>query len=282
MLRSPSSRSSILDSRFSILFLALALAVAAYAHDAQPPALPDIGIEQRLNEQVPLGLVFQDEAGRSVRLGDYFGQKPVILALVSYECRMLCPLRLEGLVNSLRALSLSAGEQFAVVTVSVDPRETPALAAAVKQQYLSRYARPSAEEGWHFLTGEETAIEQLAGPIGFRYTYVAQQDQYVHANGITILTAQGTIARYFYGIEYASRDLRFALLEASAGRVGSLVDQVLLLCYRYDPTTGRYSAIALTSVRLGGVFTVLALGSFIGVMWHRERRGKRGKTGRVR
>jgi protein SCO1/2 len=220
--------------------------------------------------------------GRSVRLGDYFGQKPVILALVAYECRMLCPLRLEGLVHSLRALSLSAGEQFAVVTVSVDPRESPALAAAVKRQYMQQYARPGAEKGWHFLTGEERAIEQLASAAGFRYAYVAQQDQYVHANGITVLTPQGTIARYFYGIEYAPRDLRLALLEASAGKVGSLVDQVLLLCYRYDPTTGRYSAVALRSVRLGGLLTVLALGSFIGVMWHRERLGKRGKIGRVR
>lgn len=244
------------------------------AQNTQSGALRDIGIDQRLNEQVPLDLTFRDETGRSVQFGDYFGSRPVILTLNYYECPMLCSLILEGLVSSLRVLSFDIGDQFTVVTVSFDPGETPPLAAATKAKYLQRYARPGAAAGWHFLTGQEAAIERLAKAVGFRYTYDAQQDQYAHASGIVVLTPQGKIARYFYGIEYAPRDLRLGLIEAAANKIGSLADQILLFCYHYDPATGRYSTAVLNAVRVGGAATVLALGTFLVTMWRRERKMK--------
>ena len=246
--------------------------VPGHAQETRPAVPRGIGIDQRLNEQVPLALVFHDESGRSVQLGDYFGSKPVILALVYYRCPMLCPLVLDGLVSSLRVLSFTAGDQFTVVVVSFNPRETPEFAAAKKETALQRYARPGAEGGWHFLTGEEQAIARLAGAVGFRYTYDAAQDQYAHASGIVVLTPQGKIARYFYGIEYAPRDLRLGLVEAAANKIGSPIDQLLLLCYHYDPARGKYSAVVVDAVRLGGAATVLALGTFLVVMWRRETR----------
>jgi protein SCO1/2 len=249
----------------------------AQAHDAPSGLLGNVGIEQRLNEQVSLDLMFQDEAGRAVRLGDYFDGKPVILALAYYKCSMLCPLRLDGLVSSLRALPFNVGAQFTVITVSIDPRETAPLAAAQKKMLLRNYARPGADQGWHFLTGDEAAITRLADAVGFRYTYDAGRDEYAHASGITVLTPQGRVSSYLYGIELPPKDLRLALVEASANRIGSLVDQVLLLCYHYDPATGRYSAMAMNVVRLGGVLTVLALGAFVGTMWRRDFRRERGK-----
>jgi len=244
--------------------------VPGHAQETRPAVPGNLGIDQRLNAQVPFDLVFRDETGRSVQFGDYFGSKPVILALVYYRCPMLCPLVLDGLVSSLRVLSFTAGNQFTVVVVSFNPRETPELAAAKKETSLQRYARPGAEGGWHFLTGDERAIARLAGTVGFRYTYDAAQDQYAHASGIVVLTPQGKIARYFYGIEYAPRDLRLGLVEAAANKIGSPIDQLLLLCYHYNPATGKYSAIVLDAVRLGGAATVLALGTFLVVMWRRE------------
>jgi protein SCO1 len=259
--------------------LTAALPAAAQAHDVQSGPLSNVGIEQRLNEQVPLDLTFRDEAGRAVQLGDYFDGKPVILALAYYKCSMLCPLRLDGLVSSLRALPFNVGDQFAVITVSIDPRETAPLAAAQKKLHLRNYMRPGADRGWHFLTGDEAAIARLADAVGFRYTYDAGRDEYAHASGITVLTPQGRVSSYLYGIEPPPKDLRLALVEASANRIGSLVDQVLLLCYHYDPATGRYSAMAMNVVRLGGVLTVLALGAFVGTMWWRDPQRGRGKTG---
>jgi len=254
------------------------LAAPLQAQDSKPPMLSGIGIDQRLNEQVPLDLTFRDEAGRPVRLGNYFGGKPVILTLNYYECPMLCSLILEGLVSSLRVLSFDIGDQFTVVTVSFDPGETPTLAAATKAKYVQRYARPRAAEGWHFLTGQDAAITSLAKAVGFRYAYEEQQDEYAHASGIVVLTPQGKIARYFYGIEYAPRDLRLGLVEAAANKIGSLADQILLFCYHYDPTTGKYSAAVLNAVRAGGVATLLALGTFLTVMWRRENNEKRRRS----
>lgn len=249
--------------------------VPVWAHelsaDSRPAALRDVGFDQRLNEQVPLDVVFRDEEGRSVRLEQYFGAKPVILALAYYRCQRLCPLVLDGLLSSIRALSFDVGNQFNVVTVSFDPRDTPDLATAKKATYIQRYGRRGAADGWHFLTGEETSIERLARAVGFRYAYDAEKDQYAHATGIIVLTPEGRIARYFYGIEYSPRDLRLGLVEASANKIGSPVDQLLLFCYQYDPATGKYEVIIMNVLRLAGVGTVLALGGFILVMLRRDR-----------
>lgn len=239
---------------------------------SQPAVLRDVGIDQKLNEPAPLDLVFRDETGRSVPLREYFGEKPVILSLVYYECPMLCTMVLNGLVRSLRTLSFDVGEEFTVLTVSFNPKETPAQAAEKKQIALESYGRPGAASGWHFLTGEETSIRQLTQAVGFRYTYDPETQQFAHASGIMVLTPQGKLARYFYGIEYAPKDLRLGLVEASEGKVGSPVDQVLLLCYHYDPVTGKYGVVIMNVLRLAGIATVLALGTFMFVMFRRDRR----------
>jgi protein SCO1/2 len=244
--------------------------------DGRPPALREVGIEQRLDAQVPLDLTFRDEEGRALPLGSYFGKKPVVLALAYYECPMLCTLVLNGLVRALRAISLDLGDDFEVVTVSFDPRETPALAAAKKQTYLEQYGRDGGATGWHFLTGEGPAIECLAQSVGFRFTWVPNESQFAHAAAIMVLTPGGRVARYFYGVEYPPRDLRLGLVEAAAGTIGTAVDQLLLYCYRYDPATGKYGAVAMRLMRLGGVMTVIALGSFILISRRRERRRAEG------
>jgi len=258
------------------LSLLAVLIVPAYA-DGPQSSVPDVGIDQHLNAQVPLDLTFRDETGSSVQLGDYLGTKPIILVLAYYQCPMLCPLVLDGVVKSLRVLSFDAGKQFAVVVVSFAASETPALAAAKKAQIVQRYARPGTTAGWHFLTGDETAITRLTQTVGFRYTANKEHEQYAHAAGIVVLTPQGRIARYFYGIEFAPNDLRLGLVEAAAEKIGSLADQLLLLCYHYDPTTGKYTAITTNVLRVGGAMTVLALGTFIVVAGRRERR-KNGDT----
>ena len=230
------------------------------------------GIDQKLDAQVPPDLVFRDETGRTVKLGDYFGTKPVILSLVYYDCPMLCTQVLNGLAGSLKALTFNAGEQFLVLTVSFDPRETPELAAGKKKAYLEHYSRPGAAEGWHFLTGSESSIEALTHAVGFRYRYDAEKAQFAHASGIMVLTPQGRLSRYFYGIEYAPRDLRLGLVEASNGRIGSPVDQLLLFCYHYDPATGKYGAVVMNFVRLGGAATVLTLGTIVVLFLRRDVR----------
>lgn len=255
----------------SVVLLFSAPAVAQPAGE-RPPILREVGIDQRLNQQVPLNLPFRDEEGRAVRLGDYFGRRPVILALVYYECPMLCTQVLNGLVGALGVLSFDAGREFDVVAVSFDPEEGAHLARAKKQTYLERYGRPGAERGWHFLTGGQPAITELTRAVGFRYVYDERLDQFAHGAAVTVLTPSGVIARYFYGIEYAPRDLRLGLVEASANRIGSAADQVLLLCYHYDPASGRYGFVALTLVRIGGVVTVAAFGVFLILERRRVRR----------
>jgi protein SCO1/2 len=242
------------------------------AEDRRPAELRDVGIDQKLDGQVPLDLRFRDESGQSVVLASYFDGRPVILALVYYECPMLCTLVLNGLVSALRTLSFNAGDEFQVVTVSVDPEETAELAAAKKGTYLRSYGRSGAEAGMHFLTGEPEAIQSLAQSLGFRYKYLPDVDEYAHGAAIMVLTPKGRIARYFYGVEYPPRDLRLALIEAAEDRIGSPVDQLLLYCYRYDPSSGRYTAAVMNIVRLGGVLTVVALASFMLVMWRRDTR----------
>jgi protein SCO1/2 len=253
--------------------LAILLAAGlAHAQPSLPPVLRPVGFDQRLDEQVPLDLEFRDEAGRAVRLGDCFGGKPVILVLAYFKCPMLCTEVLNGLVRALLDLPLEIGKDFRVVTVSFDPRETPEMAAAKKKTYLERFARPGAEAGWHFLTGEERAIRRLTEAVGFRYVYDPKNDQFAHASGIVVLTPAGKVSRYFYDIRYSPRDLRLGLVEASAGRIGSPVDRILLYCFHYDPLEGKYGPAVMNFVRLGGVLTLLALGTFMAVLWRRERK----------
>jgi len=228
-----------------------------------PGILQEIGFDQRLGEPLPLDLAFKDETGKDVRLGDYFGRKPVVLSLVYYQCPMLCTLSLNGLAGALEVLSFVPGQEFEVVTVSFDPREGPVLAAAKKKAYLSRYKRPGAAAGWHFLTGPKEAIDRLTRAVGFRYAWDDETKQFAHPAGILVATPEGRISHYLFGVEYSPKDLRLALVDSSRGQIGNVVDQVLLYCYQYDPRTGRYSAEIMSVVRLGGLVTVLALGGFI-------------------
>ena len=261
---------------FLAIFFALNLlwTSSLQAHDDRPIPLQNVTLEQNLGAQVPLDAEFRDEAGRAVALKDYFGRRPVILSLVYYSCQDLCPLTLDGLVRGMRPLSFAMGDQFDVLTVSFDPRDTPALAAAKKSDFVKQYSRPGAERGWHFLTGDETAIRRLTEAVGFRYNYEKENDRFGHATGIMLLTPDGKIARYFYGIEFSPRDLHLGLIEASAKKIASPIDQLLLFCYHYDPATGKYSLLVTNIVRLAGIATVLALVTFIVVMLWRDRNRK--------
>jgi protein SCO1/2 len=238
---------------------------------ARPGLLGKIGIDQRLNGQVPLDLPFVDESGREVKLGDYFGRRPVLLAMVYYECPMLCTQVLNGVTGALKVLSFDVGREFDVVAVSINPKEGPGLAAAKKKAYLERYGRPGTADGWHFLTGREENIRALANAVGFRYAYDETIQQYAHGAGVELITPKGVIARYFYGIEFAPRDIRLGIIEASEERIGSPIDSVLLLCYHYDPATGRYGATAMTMVRIGAVMTMIGFAVFLFVALRRER-----------
>ncbi len=231
--------------------------------EATPGVLQEVGFDQKLGEQVPLDLAFRDETGRDVRLRDYFGTKPVVLSLVYYKCPMLCTLSLNGLAEALEVLSFVPGKEFNVLTVSFDPAEGPVLAAAKKKAYLTRYKRSEAERGWHFLTGGREATQALTKAVGFRYVWDEATKQWAHPAGMLVLTPDGHISKYLYGVEYSPQDLRFALVDASGGRIGNPVDTVLLYCYRYDPKTGSYSASILNLVRVGGALTLLALVGFI-------------------
>jgi len=268
-------RSSIYYFRSSIFFLLFSISLAPAQmldSNAPPPMLRDVGIDQKLSAPLPLDLSFQDETGQTIQLRQYFGKKPVILAFVYYECPMLCTQVLNGLAESLKTLSFDVGKQFDVITVSFDPGETPKLAAEKKANYLKQYERSSAAAGWHFLTGDSAAIRQLTSAAGFRYKYDAVTDQFAHASGIMVITPQGKIARYFYGIEYPARDLRLALVEASENKIGSPVDQLLLYCFHYDPLTGKYGLVIMNVLRVAGVATVMALGTFMIVMFRRDRK----------
>jgi protein SCO1 len=227
-----------------------------------PRALSDIGLDQKLDQQLPLDLVFRDESGQEVKLGQYFGQKPVVLALVYYDCPMLCTQILNGMVTSFRVLPFQVGKEFDVVTVSFDPRETSELATTKKKvyvNYLPEKMRPAAMNGWHFLTGDQANIAKLTDAVGFRYHYDEATKQFAHASGIMVATPHGKLSRYFYGIEYAPRDLRLGLIESSANKIGSPADQLLLYCYHYDPATGKYGAAVMRIMRIAGVITVLAI-----------------------
>lgn len=225
----------------------------------RPELLKDVGIDQKLNTTVPLGLTFRDEHGQPVTLGQFFNRGPVILTLVYYNCPMLCTPMLNGLNRSLKELPMDIGKQFSIVTISIDPTESTILAATKHETYTAIYGRPGAAEGWHFLTGDAPSIRQLADAVGFRYSYDADSKQYAHVPVIFVLTPKGRISRYFFGINFPSRDLRLGLVEASDGKIGSVVDEVLLFCYHYDPHTGKYGLLVERIIRIAGGLTVLAI-----------------------
>ena len=251
----------------AVAFLALASGAAAQlASDpmqsvgVRPELLKQVGIDQKLNQSIPLDLTFRDENGANVQLGQFFGQKPVILTLVYYNCPMLCTQVLNGVESSLKELSTDIGNQYDVVTISIDPTESHVLAKTKKEMYVGMYGRPGAAQGWHFLTGDEPQIKQLADAVGFRYAYDPDTKQFAHASAIMLLTPEGKISRYFYGIQYPTRDLRLGLVEASEGKIGTPVDQVLLFCYHYDPATGKYGLLISHIIQAGGALTVLIIG----------------------
>jgi protein SCO1/2 len=250
--------------------------------NVRPPGLKNVGIKQNLNQPLPLDLSFKDELGRAVRLGDYFGKKPVILSLVYFNCPMLCGEVLSGLESSLRMMKFDVGNEFDVITVSFDPKDTPEMAAKKKAEFLKRYKRAGAEQGWHFLVGQQDAIDALTKAAGFEYEYDEKTQQFAHASAIMIATPDGKIAQYYYGIEYPPKDLRLGLVEAGKGKIGNVVDALLLYCYHYDPEKGKYSATILRVLRLAGLATMLSLGTLIFVMIRRGPTHDAPGVGRVR
>ena len=267
-----------------VAFIALARLASAqiYAPQTQiyAPArlLQKVGIQQKMGAQIPLDLHFFDETGRDVTLRQYF-RKPVILALVYYQCPSLCNMVLNGVLRSVKAIDLTAGDQYDVIAVSFDPRETPEMAMAKRQTYLRDYRRRGAEQGWHFLTGSGTSSKTLADAVGFRYAYDALTNQYAHGSAIMILTPGGRISRYFYGIDYPSRDVRLGLVEASGGKIGQPSDRVLLYCFHYDPATGKYALVVMNVLRLAGLITLIALATFMIVMFRRDHRAAAATQG---
>jgi protein SCO1/2 len=281
--RAPRRRIFTFEEWFSLSFLLLlaALLVSLFtegslsAQPGDPSPAKDVAFDQRLDEQVPLDLVFRDETGRPVKLSEVFGRKPVLLSLVYFDCPMLCGMATDGLVRSLRAVPYDVGKEFDVLTVSFNPREGPDRAAAKKKSVLEAYERNGAAAGWHFLTGDEASIARLTRAVGFRYVWDAEQKQYAHPTGIVMLTPQGRVSKYFFGIEYAPKDIRFSLIEATDEKIGSTVDQLLLLCYHYDPKTGRYTPAAMRLMRAAAALTLVAMGGFFFLMIrHGKKKGK--------
>lgn len=276
-----------------LLFTTAALAQPGQPAPMQPsyslqdsnlkPALPDslqgVGIDQRLDAQVPLGTVLRDEAGREVRLSAFFHPgRPVLLAPVYYRCPMLCTQILSGMVSALKVISLNPGQDFEVVALSFDPKDTAELAAAKKENYLRRYRRADTANGWHFLTGDEASVRALTDAIGFHYKYDPNTGQYAHASAIVILTPEGAVSKYFYGVEYSPRDIRLGLVEASHNKIGTPADEVLLFCFHYDPATGKYGAVAMNLLRISAAVFLLVGGIAIAIALRRDSRGRRSMT----
>lgn len=255
-----------------ILILAFATVAVSAQSTALPSTLRNVRIDQKLNEQLPLNVTFVDDRGGHVQLGDYFHERPVILALVYYQCPMLCNQVLTGLLHGLKKVPWNAGEQFDVVAISIDPRETPSMAAAKKRTFVENYGRKDATSGWHFLTGTEPAIRTVADTVGFHYAFDPLTNQFAHLAGVMILTPDGRLSRYFYGIQYPERDLRLGLVEASNRKIGSLADQVLLFCYHYDPSQGKYGLAIMNVIRVLGSATALGLATLIITMVRAERK----------
>jgi protein SCO1/2 len=266
---------SIPTARLLLAFALLAASTSAQMNNGvmsppantRPPRLENVGIEQHLDAQVPPDLTFRDDTGNTVKLGDYFGRKPLILNLVYYNCTMLCGEALAGLSSALRLVKFDVGNEFDVITVSFDPRETPEMAAAKKKDYVGRYGRPNAAAGWHFLIGQPDSINALTKVVGFQYQYDLKSNQYAHATAIMVLTPQGRISRYFYGVDFPPKDLRMGLVEASQGKIGNAVDAVLLYCYHYNPETGKYGAMVANILRLAAAATILIMGIFLFILW---------------
>lgn len=263
--------------RHAVLFLILsslaALPAAGQRVEKLPPQFEGVGTVEHLGERVPLDLTFIDENGREVKLGNYFGgNRPVILNLGYYRCPMLCSLILNGLVDGLKGLPWTPGRDFEIVTVSIDPLETPRLAQLKKDNYISNYGRPEAAMGWHFLTGREPQIQELADRVGFHFKWNDERQEFAHPAVLFVVTPDGRLSRYLYGVQFDTQTVRLALTEASEGKLGNTVDKILLFCYHYDSTSGKYTLTALTLMRLGGIFTALVLGSGVLVLWRRERR----------
>ena len=240
-----------------------------------PGPLKEVGFNQKIGDVLPLDATFVDEAGKTVTLGDYFGERPVILAFVYYDCPMLCSLVMNGLAKSVGVLEFNAGDAFDVVAISVDPTDTPAKASKTKLEAVQRYGRPETAKGWHFLSGEETEIQKVTEAAGFEYTFIPETGDYAHAAGILVATVDGTISQYYYGIEYSPKDLRLAMVEASENRLGSVVDQILLYCYRYNPSLGKYTAVITRVLRLAGIVFIICLATFLWINWRRDRSADR-------
>ena len=284
------TRGASIQAFVAAIMVALCLTSAALAQGmmggprgtaAPPPTiLKQVGIEQRLDAQLPLELAFRDESGREVGLSEFFGHRPVVLSLVYYNCPMLCGEVLNGMASVFSVLKFDIGKDFDVITVSFDPRETPDLARGKKRIFMERYGRPGAEQGWHFLTGSKESIDALTRATGFNYAWDEQSQQFAHAAAIMVATPSGKISKYFYGVEYAPKDLRFGLIQASENRIGTVVDQVLLYCYHYDPRTGKYGAIISHVMQLAGVATILILGGLLIVMFRSEPQSSRTPLGR--
>ena len=264
------------SARILTAALAAGMALPAAAQQYGLPAmLQGVGIDQKLNSQLPLEAQFRDETGAPVRLGNYFKGRPVIVNLVYYKCPMLCNLILSGMVKTLRRLDLNPGTDFDIVTISFDPKETPQIAAAKRQTYLASYNRPGADGAWHFLTGDDTQIHKVTEAVGFHYQWDDRQKSWAHASAIFVATPEGKLSRYLYGIDYPDRDVRLSLVEASANKIGTLSDQVLLFCYHYDPRNGKYGLVIQNIIRLCCAATLLALGSFVILALRRERRARK-------
>ena len=249
-----------------------ALPVRAQQQETTPGILREVDISQNLNTRIPPGIAFRDENGKIVHLGDFLGTKPILLSLVYFECPALCTEVLNGELRTMDAISLDLGKDFDAVTVSFEPKDTPALAKAKRDVYIGQYGRPGAAENWHFLTGDQFSIDALTKAVGFHYAYDSGSRQYAHAAAIMILTPDGKIDRYYYGVQYPARDVRLGLVEASQGKIGTVTDHALLYCYQYDPATGKYGLIVMNVVRGGGALTVLLLGIFMLTMFRRDRK----------
>ncbi len=261
---------------FTIAIITLFVIPARAQQAGPPPILREVSIAQRLSEPIPPEILFRDEDGKAVHLGDYFGKKPVVLSLVYFDCPALCTEVLNGELRTMKAISLDLGKDFDAITVSFEPKDSPALAKAKRDVYAGQYGRPGAAENWHFLTGEQPSIDALTQAAGFHYAFDSASRQYAHAAAILVLTPRGRIARYFYGVTYPARDFRLGLVEASEGKIGTPTDHALLYCYQYDPMTGKYGLIVMNVVRAAGLFTVLVLGIFLFVMFRRERNHPNG------
>jgi protein SCO1/2 len=269
-----------MSRQFQVALLAALIAFTAFSAGAQQATTPEIlnkvGISQNLNAQIPPDLQFRDETGKTVRIGDYFGKKPILLSLVYFDCPALCTEVLNGQLRTMKAISLDLGKDFEAVTVSFEPKDTPALAKAKRDVYAGQYGRPDAVDHWHFLTGDQPSIGALTDAVGFRYAYDSSIRQYAHAAAIMVLTPEGRIDRYFYGVVYPGRDVRLGLVEASEGKIGTLTDHALLYCYQYDPMTGKYGIVIIRVLRAAGGLTVLVLGIFMTMMFLRERKRPAG------